>query len=393
MKILLIYTQASYKFGTDGTSRRLAKLHELYSDRNDIISLIGLSPKAHAKVADKETYYFRQPFIFGHYLALLSDFNSHYLKQLRAIILKEKIDVIIMETEPYGIISASFICHNIPIIYDAEWISADMPRMLFKSVHPIIKMGKPIFQAYISLIERLACKRAKHILAISETDEQRLAKLYNVDKSKITIIPPFVDPVELENEPEREETSSKDAKITVVFHGPYNHPANREAFGLITDYIAPQVRMLNSSIEFVLAGMNTPVFEQENVKCLGFVADLQSFLNNADIAIVPLLEGTGVKIKVFDYMMASLPIIATRKALEGIEAENGKHAIIIDTVDQEFVHAIIHLAEDKAQRQYLAKNALILLDTHYSRARAQAKVDKMLADIKYANDEKMGIQE
>ena len=393
MKILLVYTQASYKFGIDGTSRRLARLCELYSHNNDVVSLIGLSPKAHAKVADKGTYYFRQPFIFGHYLALLSDFNSHFLQKLRAIVIKEKIDVIIMETEPYGITSASFICLNIPIIYDAEWISADMPSMIFKSAHPIIKMGKPILQAYISLMERLACKRAKHIIAISEADEQRIIQLYRVDKSKITVIPPFVNSDEFENEPAREENIKKDAKVTVVFHGPYNHPANREAFGLITDYIAPQIRMLNSNIEFVLAGMNTPVFEQENVRCLGFVADLRSFLNNADIAIVPLLEGTGVKIKVFDYMMAGLPIIATRKALEGIEAENSKHAIIIDKVDQEFVNAILHLAKDKAQRQYLAKNALKLLATHYSRARAQAKVDKMLADIKFANDEKMVIPE
>lgn len=381
MRILLVYTQASYKFGIDGTSQRLAKLNELYSSSNDLLSLVGLSLKAHTKMENQRIYYFKQPFILGHYLALLSDFNIFFLKKLREVVLKEKIDLIIMAAEPYGITLASLFCRNIPVIYGAEWVSADLPNITFRSTHPAKKVGKVLLHAYISLVERLACKRAKHIVAISEIDKQRLIKLYGTDKEKITVIPPFVNLSKFQNISSREGTVERSERVTVIFHGPYNHPANREAFSLINDYIAPEIERHNSNIKFILAGIDAPVFESGNVKCLGFVKDLQSFLNNADIAIVPLLEGTGVKIKIFDYMTAGLPLIATRKALEGIEAENGKHAIILDTVDQNFVSAILDLAGDAEKRLYLAQNIFALLKTKYSQTSVHAKVDEMLTKV------------
>lgn len=381
MRILLVYTQASYKFGMDGTSQRLAKLCELYSRSNDLVSLVGLSSKVHKKVEHERIYYFRQPFILGHYLALLSDFNICFLRKLREVVAKEKIDLIIMAAEPYGIAAASLVCRGIPIIYGAEWVSADLPGLTFRFAHPAKRIGEPLLRAYISLVERLACRRAKHIVAISEVDRQRLAKLYRVDKDKITVIPHYVNVDEFENVSSRESTAGKDRKVTAIFHGPYNHPANREAFGLIIDYIAPEVQKRDSNIQFVLAGMDAPVFERANVRCLGFVKDLQGFLRNADIAILPLLEGTGVKIKVFDYMRAGLAMVATRKALEGIEAEDGKHAIILDAVDERFIGAILQLAGDVEKRQCLARSALELLKRKYSRATAQAKADEMLTKV------------
>jgi glycosyltransferase involved in cell wall biosynthesis len=312
---------------------------------------------------------------------VLSDFNICFLRKLREVVAREKIDLIIVAAEPYGVTLASIACHGIPIVYEPDWVSADAVEVVFRSTHAAKRIAKPLLRVYISLIERLACKRAKHIVAISEIDRQRLIALYNVDKEKITVIPPYVNLDKFENASSRESTAAKNRKVTVIFHGPYNHPANREAFDLIINYIAPQVQKRNSNIEFLLAGMNAPVFEKGNVKFLGFVEDLQGFLRNASIAIVPLLEGTGVKIKVFDYMTAGLPIIATEKALEGIEVENGKHVISTSGVDQEFVNAILDLADNRDKREMLGRNALEMAKTRYSRERMQARVDEMLAKI------------
>ena len=63
-------------------------------------------------------------------------------------------------------------------------------------------------------------------------------------------------------------------------------------------------------------------------------------LNSSDIGIVPILHGGGTKLKIFDYMGVGLPIVTTKKGIEGIEAKNGQHAIIVDDVNEEFINAI-----------------------------------------------------
>ncbi len=55
------------------------------------------------------------------------------------------------------------------------------------------------------------------------------------------------------------------------------------------------------------------------------------------MAVVPLVSGEGVKLKVLDYMAVGLPIVATKKGAEGLDLVNGKHAIIVNDVNEEFV--------------------------------------------------------
>jgi len=166
-----------------------------------------------------------------------------------------------------------------------------------------------------------------------------------------------------------------------VFHGFYGYIANYEAFKLIQDYLAPEIWRRNRNIQFVLAGTDVPKFERENIKSVGYVDDLSTFLADSDIAIVPILHGTGVGVKMFDYMAAGLPIISTRIGIRGIEAENGVHAIILDTVGEKFIQAILKLADNPLERQRLGRNAHELGLKHYSREAAQKKLDQVLDSL------------
>jgi glycosyltransferase involved in cell wall biosynthesis len=246
---------------------------------------------------------------------------------------------------------------------------------------PIInQIGKWFLANYLRLMEQLACWRAEHIIAISEVDKQKFMRKYSIRENKITIIP---TPMAVDDYKEKLSKESAEAdKITVIFHGGYRHPANYEAFQLIKDYIAPEVQRFNSNIKFVLAGTDLPPFERENVKSLGYVEDLSIVLRESDIAIVPVLQGTGVRIKIFDYMAAGLPIITTKQGIEGIGAENDKHAIILDIVDDNFIKAILSLASDKQRREMLGRNAQELIQKDYTRQGIQTKLDEMLAKIR-----------
>ncbi|NHW88881.1 MAG: glycosyltransferase family 4 protein [Archaeoglobales archaeon] len=77
-----------------------------------------------------------------------------------------------------------------------------------------------------------------------------------------------------------------------------------------------------------------PKFEKDGIK---FLDDIYELLVASDIAIVPILSGSGTRVKIMDYLNVGLPIVTTKKGIEGIEAENGKHAIIVDDVRYVYV--------------------------------------------------------
>ncbi|MDP6587028.1 MAG: hypothetical protein QF535_20415, partial [Anaerolineales bacterium] len=69
-------------------------------------------------------------------------------------------------------------------------------------------------------------------------------------------------------------------------------------------------------------------------------------------------------------------------AATGIGLEHGKHAIVLDIIDESFIAAILNLASDKQQRDVLSKNALDLIKLEYNREKIQMKMDEMLIRIK-----------
>ena len=63
------------------------------------------------------------------------------------------------------------------------------------------------------------------------------------------------------------------------------------------------------------------------------------FMLSKDIMIVPLLSGSGIRIKIIEGMALGKTIITTSIGAEGLKVENGKHLFIADTAE-EFVSVI-----------------------------------------------------
>lgn len=400
MKILMVCTNPKHVFMNVGAKTRMDKLASLFSSSNDLVFLQPLPPERQVCARSdgggiaKRAYHFKQwSSIRGMSLAIFTDWNMGFLLKLREVVKRENIDLICI-SYPYGIVSADFIYPHIPMVYDAHDVESDTAEIAFEQIQTVLTAVKlPVIRSLIRWLlkqykyyaEKLSCRRAIHIVAISELDRQRLIGKHNIDGDKITAIPPWVD---IDNIKKSQlESRRGDEKVVVVFHGAYSR-VNQQAFDLIANYIAPEVGKRSEKVKFLVAGSNFPKFEQGCVKSIGFVEDLSTFLEHADIAIVPLLEGSGIKTRMFDYMAVGLPIITTKKGIEGIEAENGKHALIFDTVNQDFVNAILDLASDSKKREMIGRNALELAKTRYSKESMQAKVDEMLTKIKNLNRKK-----
>jgi glycosyltransferase involved in cell wall biosynthesis len=87
--------------------------------------------------------------------------------------------------------------------------------------------------------------------------------------------------------------------------------------------------------QLLVAGRNPPPSVEAlksfpGVNLLGYVDNLDSFLDSLGAAVVPLWAGQGIKLKTLTLLGAGLPMAATTVALEGIPAVDGRHCLIAD---------------------------------------------------------------
>ncbi len=88
---------------------------------------------------------------------------------------------------------------------------------------------------------------------------------------------------------------------------------------------------------------------------MGEVKSAVEFLDRPGIATVPILSGSGIRIKAIEAMAAGLPVVGTELGLAGLGLENGKQALIANSPN-DFARAILDLLSDPSKASMIAKN-------------------------------------
>ena len=111
----------------------------------------------------------------------------------------------------------------------------------------------------------------------------------------------------------------------VTFVGPATYDANRRAVDHLGGRIWPLVRDLIPDAELRLVGKGWEEVARSTPggSDVGWVDDLAAEVGRASVAVAPLLDGGGTKIKVLEAMAAARPVVATQVAAEGIPESSG----------------------------------------------------------------------
>lgn len=112
--------------------------------------------------------------------------------------------------------------------------------------------------------------------------------------------------------------------------------------------------------KLVIAGRHMPqkfkTLVLPQVEVVENVNNNRDFYSAYNIMLVPLLSGSGLRIKIIEGLAFGKAIVSTRIGAEGIPIINGKHILLADTPD-EFVNAIDHLLSSPETRKQLEQNA------------------------------------
>ncbi len=154
-----------------------------------------------------------------------------------------------------------------------------------------------------------------------------------------------------------------------LFHiGSMNWFPNIQGIKWFLNEVWQEIQKLSPSLQLYLAGRNMPPalsnIQMDNVHIVGEVFDSTTFMLSKQIMVVPLLSGSGIRVKILEAMCLGKPVVATSIAAEGIMYEDKKNILIANT-PKEFALCIKRLTEDKDFCKQIGQNAAELIKQKY----------------------------
>ncbi len=174
---------------------------------------------------------------------------------------------------------------------------------------------------------------------------------------------------------------------SVGYIGSMDWRPNIEGLDWFLDKVWPSIQQLGSGITFHLAGKNIPkqfeITGDESFIMEGQVENALEFISRQHILIVPLLSGSGMRVKIIEAMALGKCIIATSIAAEGINYHHEKDILIADKAD-EFYKQILRCFTDKTLINKIGQGARKLVEKnhdHQKHSKALLKVYQQLCEV------------
>lgn len=121
----------------------------------------------------------------------------------------------------------------------------------------------------------------------------------------------------------------------VIFFGAMGRPENY----LSVQWFIENVFWKLSNFDFVIIGggatQEIKKYESDRIHITGFlpIEQVKSYFSSCTCMVVPLILGSGIKVKVLEAFSAGIPVITNNIGIEGILAEDRKSYIHCDTID------------------------------------------------------------
>jgi glycosyltransferase involved in cell wall biosynthesis len=259
------------------------------------------------------------------------------------------------------LLQAEFPAYAAPALAVSQWLGGKTLLVEHNVEHRRLQQQHPSTDPraieFLRELEVGMCNRVDAVVAVSERDRDLLVD-DGVEASRIHAIPHGVD-LDGFDRAVRMDIRAKlgiDGSCPIlVYHGIYRYPPNLEAMQVMAREILPRLRDRGLRPLVVAIGRDPPARTlHPDILFTGPVDSIAPWLKGADVAVVPLRQGEGTRMKILDYFAARLPVVTTSKGIEGIVFEPGRHAIVRDDPDG-FAAAVADLVQDRALAQRLGE--------------------------------------
>ncbi len=136
----------------------------------------------------------------------------------------------------------------------------------------------------------------------------------------------------------------------IAFVGGFQHQPNIDAVTTFLDTIWPKVLAAAPTMKFRVIGSHLPDSlsqrQDRNVEWIGYVPELEPWLDKVRLTVAPLRFGAGAKGKVVSSLLSAVPVVASQIAAEGMGIAEGDGIVTADG-PEDYAARVLALHDDK----------------------------------------------
>lgn len=170
---------------------------------------------------------------------------------------------------------------------------------------------------------------------VSNVDKKKIKEIYNI---RSDLLPNGI------NAPNIRKVKEKKFKFNYIFFcGSIEYMPNKEALDILINKIMPLVSKKNPNIKLVVSGNKKLPYKHNSLINVGFVSKIKfySYLKGASLFVNPMKTAFGSQVKMISALVFGKTIIASKKAILGLDIKDKFNKIFIADDHKEFARLII----------------------------------------------------
>lgn len=275
-------------------------------------------------------------------------------------IIKNNIEVVILEG-PYSseLIDFGTLKHyGIKIVMIAHNVEALFIKDYFEKYGIIGRLETKRTRTY----ETLILESSDLVVSISPEDKKILTEEYKLNN--VIYMPTILRKSSL--------TWNVSNSNYIAFLGSLNFYPNYHGIKWFLENVFVDFVKTNLDIKLKITGMVDKKIKNEfekykNVEFTGYLSQkqMEQLILNCSFSIIPIIKGSGVKIKLLESLSYGVPTITTLHPLAGVLL-NGKQPFLVGKNPEEFLMHMNKLTSDQNYRAQLGYKAKAFFDTTYA---------------------------
>lgn len=289
-------------------------------------------------------------------------YSKDFEVKLRGILEKSEYDIIHLESvfcTPYLDVLREN--SSAKVVVRTHNVEFKIWELLAKNeLNPVKKWYLGILAKRLKNYEVSVLKKVDGILAITQEDEQNFNVLGIETLSEV--IPIGIDVKKIE-------TAQLDDSLSLYHLGAMDWAPNVEGVEWFLDRVWPVVSNEIPEATAHFAGRKMPASllsrSNGNLKIEGEVEDASKFISGKNIAVIPVLSGSGMRVKIIEALAHGKVVITTSLGATGINYTEGVNLLIANT-PKEFAKKLAQLRDDSSMIARIGNEARLLAEREHN---------------------------
>jgi len=169
---------------------------------------------------------------------------------------------------------------------------------------------------------------------------------------------------------------------TISFIGRMDYYPNQECMLRFTRDVWPLVRGVRPAMKLLIVGADpSPAIralgDLPGVTVTGSVPDVRPHVRGSAAMVAPLAIARGTQNKILEAMAMGVPVVTSRAAAGGVDAEAERHLLVADA-PQEVAAAILRIVDHPDERARLAAAGRERMLSHHAWPRSMQRLDSII---------------